>query len=697
MPSIDSIISSVSICPSCSQENPDVARFCLHCGTALGAPARREERRVVSVLFVDIVGFTSRAEQLDPEDVRAFLTPYYERVRREIEGHGGRIEKFVGDAVLGIFGAPIAYGDDAERAVRTALAIRDRLAEMNVVDRQLDLQARLAVNTGEVIVDVDARPEAGDSMIVGDVVNTAARLQSAAPVNGVLVGRETYTATRTVVQYEPAPPVIAKGKALPVEAWLAVAAEAPAGQRALSEAPLVGRGRELDLLARLWRQVCEERRPHLVTVIGPAGIGKSRLAEEFALFVAQNGGRPLRGRSAPYGDSSAYGAFAQHVKQIAEIFDNESAEVVREKLRRVASDGELTENLALFLGFETERAVDRESLFFAARQLVEGVARNQPTLLVFEDIHWADTSLLDLIEVLAARTENARLLILTLTRPELYADRPAWGGGLLSATALSLEPLAAGEALELASQLLGPSGVGDYAAHLAATAEGNPFFIEELAAVVAERDTGDAEDLPTTIRSILEARLDALEPDERAVLLDASVAGKVFWRGLLEKLQHRSVGITELLGALEARGFIRREAVSRIQGEQQYSFKHGLIRQAAYASVPRARRRERHAVVARFLEDATTETGVSAAILAYHWHEAGDVDRAVTYFTAAADHAGRGWAKERAVELYNEAFRLLPEGDERRRSLGAKRAVAFQALYHVPDAASLARRAEPSG
>ncbi|MFL6035545.1 MAG: AAA family ATPase [Gaiellaceae bacterium] len=684
----------MSICPTCSQENPDIARFCLHCGTALATAAHREERRVVSVLFVDIVGFTSRSELLDPEDVRAFLKPYYEHVRREIEARGGRIEKFVGDAVLGIFGAPVAHGDDAERAVRTALAIRDSLGEMNVVDRELDLQARLAVNTGEVIVDLDARPEAGDSMVVGDVVNTAARLQSAAPANGVLVGRETYAATRTAVEYEPAPPVIAKGKAAPVAAWLALSADAPAGHRTLSEAPLVGRARELDVLSRLWAQVCEERRPHLVTVIGPAGIGKSRLAEEFAHFVEGEGGRPLRGRSAPYGDSSAYGAFAQHIKQVAEIFDNESADVVRAKLRRVADcDDELTDNLALFLGFETERAVDRETLFFAARRFVEQAARQQPTLLVFEDIHWADTSLLDLIEVLSSRTEDVCLLIVVLTRPELFADRPAWGGGLLSATALSLDPLGAGEALELATQLL-TRGAGDYAAHLAATAEGNPLFIEELAAVVAERGSSDAQDLPTTIRSILEARLDALEPDERAVLLDASVAGKVFWRGLVEKLQNRSVGIGELLGALEARGLIRREAVSRIQGETQYSFKHGLIRQVAYASVPRARRRERHAEVARFLEEATTETGVSASILAYHWNEAADVDRAVAYFTAAADHAGRGWAKERAVELYNEAFKLLPEGDARRRDLGRKRAVAFQALYHVPDAANLARRVE---
>jgi len=684
----------VAICPNCRQENPDIARFCLHCGSALAQQTHREERRVVSVLFVDIVGFTSRSEDLDPEDVRAFLTPYYEHVRTEIEKHGGRIEKFVGDAILGIFGAHVTHGDDAERAVRTALAIRDTLGAMSDADGMLDLQARLAVNTGEVIVDLDARPEAGETMVVGDVVNTAARLQSAAPPNGILVGRETYAATRGVVHYSSAPPVVAKGKAAPVAAWVAESADAPAGQRALSEAPLVGRARELDLLARLWGQVCEERRPHLVTVIGPAGIGKSRLAEEFAEFVTREGGRALRGRTAPYGESTSYGAFAQHIKQVAEIFDNESVDVAREKLGRVAAcDDELLEGLALFLGFETRNAIDRESLFFSARQFIEQVARQRPTLLVFEDIHWADSSLLDLIEVLSARTEDARLLIVVLTRPELYADRPSWGGGLLSATAVSLEPLAAGDALELASQLL-RRGADDYAAHLAATAEGNPLFIEELAAVVAERGVGDAKALPTTIRSILAARLDALEPDERAVLLDAAVAGKVFWRGLIEQMQHRSTGVPELLGALEARGLIRREAVSRIQGEQQYAFKHGLVRQVAYATVSRARRRERHAAVGRFLEEATTETGVSAATLAYHFHEAEDLDRAVTYYVAAADHAGRGWAKERAVELYNEAFKLLPEGDERRRRVGAKRAVAFQALYHVPDAARLARRAE---
>jgi predicted ATPase len=535
-------------------------------------------------------------------------------------------------------------------------------------------------------------------MIIGDVVNTASRLQTAAPVNGVLVGRDTHSATRSSIAYAPAPPVLAKGKAVPIEVWLALSAAAPVGERTLSEAPLVGRERDLDLLARLWQQVCDERRPHLVTVIGPAGIGKSRLAEEFARFVASQGGRPFRGRSAPYGESSAYGAFAQHVKQAAGIFDNDEAAVALDKLERSAAssgDGaDLTQGLALLLGFQTEKALDRETLFFAARRFAESVARDRPTMLLFEDIHWADASLLDLIEVLSARTQDVPLLFVALARPELFTARPAWGGGLVSATALSLEPLGEQEAMQLAAQLL-PRWVGDeYAERLASAAEGNPLFIEELAAVVSERSAEDVDALPTTIRSILAARLDALEPDERSVLLDAAIVGKIFWRGVLERIQKQSVGLGTLLGALEERGLIRRESVSRIQGDEQYTFKHSLLRQVAYSTVPRARRRERHAAVARFLEETTTATGESAATLAFHWREAGDVDRALAHFMTAAEHAGRGWAKERAVALYDDAFKLLPENDERRREIGRKRAVAFQAFYHVPDAASLARRAD---
>jgi predicted ATPase len=511
-------------------------------------------------------------------------------------------------------------------------------------------------------------------------------------VNGILVGAETYAATRATIAYGTEPPVVAKGKAEPIEVWQALGSAAPAGGRMPSRAPLVGRERELDILERLWLQACGERRPRLVSVIGPAGIGKSRLAEEFARLVVARGGRALRGRCLPYGDSSAYGAFAQHVKEVAGIFDNEGSEVAREKLARsVSADAELTDSLALLLGFPTERAVDREGLFFAARQFAEDVARDQPTLLVFEDIHWADSSLLDLIEVLSARAQDAPLLLVALARPELFTARPAWGGGLVSATALPLEPLADRDSKHLAAELLAGRVEADDSDRLAETAEGNPLFIEELAAVLAERSDRSVEALPTTIRSILEARLDALDPDERAVLLDVAVAGKIFWLGLLERLQKRTVGLSDLLGALEARGFIRRETVSRIKGDQQYEFKHSLIRQVAYSSIPRARRRERHATVAAFLEDATTATGESAATLGFHWREAGDSERAFAHYLAAAEYAGRGWAKERAIALYNDALALLPETDERRREVNMKRAVTFQALYHVPDAASLAR------
>ncbi|MHB8643188.1 MAG: AAA family ATPase [Gaiellaceae bacterium] len=681
----------MAVCAACRQENPDHARFCLHCGAPLAAVEHREERRVVSVLFADIVGFTSKAEELDPEDVRSFLTPYYGRVRAEIEAHGGRLEKFVGDAVLGIFGVPVAHGDDAERAVRAALAIRDALPELNTLG-ELELQLRIAVNTGEAIVDLDARPEQGETMVVGDVVNTASRLQSAAPVNGVLVGSETQAATRSAIAYAPVAPVFAKGKAAPVPAWVALEAASDAGQRALSDAPLVGRDRDLDVLARIWDQVRAERRPHLVNIIGPAGIGKSRLAEEFARRVLSEGGFALRGRCVPYGDSSAYGAFAQHIKQVAAIFDNDSEDVAREKLAGLGGDdgAELAQSLALLLGFESDQSIDRESLFFAARQFVEGVARGTPTMLVFEDIHWADSSLLDLIEVLGARAEGVPLLFVALTRPELFTTRPGWGGGNVPSTSLSLEALTEADARRLADELLAKRD-GALADRLAASAEGNPLFIEELAAAVTERAAGDFESMPTTIRSILGARLDALGPAERSLLLDAAVVGKVFWRGVLERM-HGGGDVRELLGSLEARALIRREAVSRIRGDQQFAFKHGLIREVAYATVPRARRRERHAMVAEFFEESTTETGESAATLAFHWQKAGESARALPYLLAAAEHAGKGWAKERAVALYTEAFALLPEGDERRRGVAAKRAVAIQALFHVPDAARLAGR-----
>ena len=693
------------VCLSCGQENPEIARFCLACGSELAADASapNEERRFVSVVFVDLVGFTARAEQLDPEEVRAILTPYHECVRREIESFGGSVEKFVGDAVMSVFGAPTAYGDDAERAVRAALAVRDSVRALNEGDSGLELQIRIAVNTGEALVTLGARPSHGESMVAGDVVNTASRLQQAAPVNGIVVGQGTYAATRDAIVYEQSPPVLAKGKAEAVEAWLALDTATAAGERVLSAAPLVGRGRELEVLRGIWERAAAERRPHLVTILGPAGVGKTRLGVEFAGTVKELGGRTVRGRSLPYRDSSAYGAFAAQVKQLCHVFESDPIDVGLQKVREAvaalggpAATPGVAEHLAILLGLEREESVaDRETLFFSVRCFIEAVASDRPTMLVFEDVHWAETSLLDLIELLAARLRDLPILLLALARPELLDMRPGWGGGLPAYTALPLEQLEAGEARRLAAQLLGAVNGDERVAALAETGEGNPLFIEQLAATVAETAPGSEAELPTTIRGIVAARLDALPSAERALLLDAAVSGKVFWRGALERMCADSARLSELLGALEGRDLIRRQTVSAIEGDQQFMFKHVLIRDVAYELLPRSRRRERHAHVARFLEDATSETGEAAAALARHWRDAGEHERAIDYLVAAAEEAERGWAKEQAVSLYREALALVPESDDARRGeLRRRLAVARQALFHVVDARILRRETD---
>jgi class 3 adenylate cyclase len=671
----------VATCASCGQENPEGARFCNACGATLvdtGRPG--EERRLVSVLFVDLVGFTSRAERLDPEDVRAFLQPYYERVRAELESHGGSVEKFVGDAVMGVFGAPTAYGDDPERAVRAAFAVRD-WAEQD------GLEVRIAVNTGEAIVALEAVPGRGEAMVAGDVVNTAARLQSAAPVGAVLVGEETYAATRNTVEYRPAQPVLAKGKSAPVPAWLAVRATSRAGERPMAPVPMIGRERELGVLTGAWDRVVEEGRAQLVTVFGPAGIGKSRLALELAEVVARQGGRAARGRSTPYGESTPYGGFAQLLKQTAQIFDSDDPAEARAKLRSRLADlvgpagaEEHAPQLEVLLGLgDAGTTTDRDTLFFSARVFVEALGMSAPTLLLFEDIHWADSSQLDLLEMLASRVRDVPVLFVALARPELLTDRPTWGGGLPAYSALPLDPLDPARSRELAEQLLARTSVSEGAAKVAEMAEGNPLFIEELTASIAERST--AGELPTSVRGIIAARLDSLPPEERSVLVDASVAGRVFWRGALEEMSERPE-LAASLSSLEDRGLVAREAVSRIKGDQQFAFKHALIQDVAYQTLPRAERRSRHAAVARFLESSTDRSQSSEA-LGRHWREAGEDGRAVEHLVAAADQAGRGWAKAHALALYTQALELLPEGDGRRRSIMLQQVVTAQAVQHM--------------
>src|SRR5215211_250184 len=408
-------------CQVCGQENPDVARFCLNCGSPLAsAAAGGDERRVVTVLFVDMVGSTARAEKLDPEDQRALLDRYYARVRSEIERFGGMVEKFIGDAVMAVFGAPVAFGDDPERAVRAALAVRNAVDDLNAADPELDLQVRIAVNTGEAVAALGARPELGESMVAGDVVNTAARLQVHAPVNGIVVGEETYRTTRAAIEYTPGEAVTARGKARPIPIWFAGHPTTDAGQRRLSEAPLVGRQRELELLSGIWSRVIEESQAHLVTLVGPPGIGKSRLAYEFGERVSALGGRTLRGRSTPYGASTPYAAFASHVKQVAGIFDTDADEAASLKLHTavetlLGADGaaEVASHLGALISLRTgTQAPDRQTLFLSVRRFVEALATRQPTLLVFEDVHWADSAMLDLMDELAALLHDSPVLLL---------------------------------------------------------------------------------------------------------------------------------------------------------------------------------------------------------------------------------------------------------------------------------------------
>jgi class 3 adenylate cyclase len=662
---------------------------------------------VITVLFVDLVGFTERAERLDPEDVRAILSPYYARLRSDIEAFGGTVEKFIGDAVMGVFGAPVAHGDDPERAVRAALAVRQTVAQMNAESSELDLQVRLAVNTGEAIVSFGASAPEGEGMVAGDVVNTASRLQTSAPVNEILVGEETYRSTRSVVDYQEVEPLVVKGKRRPVRAWLALRASSAPGERAVRGAPIVGRDHELSVLERILDGVLTERRPHLVTVIGEAGIGKTRLAAEFAARVGEEKARILRGRSLPYGASTPYGPFTQHVKQLASIWADDDLPTARGKLRSAVAElveadhDEVTAHIDMLvgLGTEGEEVANRQILFLSARRLIEAVARQHPTVLLFEDLQWADAGMFDLLELLVSRVRDVPVMFVALARPELLQARPGWGGGFPAYTALPLEALDRADAAELATHLFTSAEQaidGSEAQEVVEMAEGNPLFIEELAATVIERPGTAVHDLPGTIRELVSARLDSLTATERPVLLDASVVGRVFWRGALEHMGGNGSRVSDALDSLEARDLIRREPLSWISGEEQFAFKHMLIREVAYATLPRAGRRERHGAVASFLERATAGAAATSTALAQHWLEAGDSERAVGYLVRAADQAGRGWAKEEAASLYKQALELIPADDvQRRRELSRRQALARAAVFHVPDAQLLARRSDP--
>ena len=452
-------------CRSCGQENPGGFRFCGACGLPLNdeAPAPREERKIVTVLFCDLVGSTERAERSDPEDVRALLSSYHERVRGELERFGGTVEKFIGDAVVAFFGAPVAHEDDPERAVRAALAIREWAQEEG------DLQVRVGITTGEALVALGARPSAGEGMAAGDVVNTAARLQAAAPPNGIVVDATTFRATERTIDYGDRRDIAAKGKAAPVPVWQARDAKARFGVdvRQIGRTPLVGREQELQALVAALDRARRGREPQLVTLVGVPGIGKSRLVWE--LFQRLEQGPELvrwrQGRSFPYGDGVSYWALGEMVKAQAGVLETDDATRAGEKLREavaalISDPGDVLwveRNLRPLVGLDAggEAGADRRGEAFAAwRRFFEALADQRPLVLVFEDLHFADDGLLDFVDHLADWSTGVPLLIVGTARPELLARRPGWGGGKPHALTLSLSSLSDEETALLVHALL---------------------------------------------------------------------------------------------------------------------------------------------------------------------------------------------------------------------------------------------------
>jgi class 3 adenylate cyclase/tetratricopeptide (TPR) repeat protein len=681
----------LSHCRTCGESNPARARFCLSCGSRLqDAGAVREERKLVSVLFVDLVGFTARSDQADPEDIREVLQLYYAEAKRRIEHYGGVVEKFIGDAVMGIFGAPVAHGEDAERAVRAGLRVLDGIEELNR-EKGLDLAARAAVNTGDAVVSVDTAR--ADVLATGDVVNTASRLESAAPPGRLLVGSETYRATRHTIRYEPVGTVKAKGKAEPVEAWLAVEPLPSPADRPLAESALVGRSHELELMRSVWTRCLAELRPHLMTVLGPPGIGKSRLCHELSTVVSSDGGRILRGRCLPYEEQAGYQAFSSLVQGATGILESDPQAVAREKLNLAVAEvmpkdetPETMRYLALLLGLAPDDGVSRaDLLFFAARRFIERIGLSQATLFLFEDIHWADSSEIALLEYLAQHLRETKVMLVATARPELLDARPTWGSGLAAQTTIPLEPLQPQEAESLAAQLAEALGARDVdVARLVEVAGGNPLFLEELAGSVIE--LGGSEELPVTVREAIAARIDALPGDARVALLSAGVIGRTFWRGLLEVIVDDG-DVDEGLALLEARDLIRRDSSSQLSGDVQFTFKHMLIREVAYGTLPRAVRRGLHAAVARHVESTISGAAETLpTILAYHWREAGEPARAIRYLLAAADAARRSWAKGALVDLYSKALELA-EDDDLRRRIRLQRGIALVELADYEPAA----------
>jgi class 3 adenylate cyclase len=711
--------SLVAGCRRCGAELPEGARFCSACGRPVegGASASAgAERKVVTVLFADLEGSTGLGERLDPERLGELLDTYFAAMREEIEAEGGAVEKFIGDAVMAAFGVPTAHEDDPARALRAALHMRERLASLNVeLERRygVALRVRTGVNTGEVLAAVNPLP--GDAMVTGDTVNTAARLEQMAQPGEIVVAERTARAAR-VFAFRQLGDVSLRGKSAGVPAVVLEGA-APAPERGVPglHAPMVGRERELDLLRSVYERTVAEGRPALVTVYGDPGVGKSRLTREFVAWAEAGDEGPIvvRGRCLPYGDGVIYWPLAEILKSLAGIRDSDPPGATLLRLRSFGAE-RLTDDvvtqrerataaLAYTVGVEdpehpfssVEPREVRARIHAAWRSLFSSLAREHPLVAVIEDIHWADSALLDLLEEVADRVAGPVVFVCP-ARPELTESRPTWGGGRRNRSSIALEPLGADDSERLIGALLAVDDLpDDTRARILERAEGNPFFLEEIVRHLIDdgriahedgrwRATSEVADvdIPDTVQGVLAARIDLLEPADKRILQRAAVVGRVFWPGPVGRLLNgEAATVQETLDRLEDRELVLSRLGSSIAGEPEYLFKHILTREVAYETLPRRERGSAHAAVAGWLEETAGERAREfIELLAYHWEEAfrselesaAQSDRIATLrarafdaLLTASEDARRRFAVRHASSLAERAL-ALAEDDEHR-------------------------------
>ena len=622
------------ICPHCGQENPEGFRFCGACGASLEAvPAPRETRKTVTVVFSDVTGSTALGEQLDPESLRRVMGRYFDEMKAVVEAHEGTVEKFIGDAVMAVFGIPIVHEDDALRAVRAAAEMRDRLVALNEElerDWGVRIEVRTGVNTGEVV--------AGDGsgsqrFATGDAVNVAKRFEEAAPPGEILLGETTWKLVRDAVEVEALEGLSLKGKGKPVSAYRLSAIEPEAEGRARRlDSPMVGRDRERTLLGHAYERAAGERSCHLFTVLGAAGVGKSRLIAEFVGGLGESA-TVVRGRCLPYGEGITFWPVLEIVRRLhgddlgsiaTSLAGDENAELIAE---RVAGAVGLS-----------GPAGSSEETFWAVRKLLEAHARERPLVIVFDDVHWGEPTFLDLVEHIADLSRDAPIFLVCLARPDLLDARPGWSGGKFNATSVLLEPLGEEDSAELIANLLGRAELEpEVRTRVTEAAEGNPLFVEEMLGMLIddgllERQNGHwlaSGDLasvavPPTIQALLSARLDRLEPSERAVVERASIEGKVFHRGAVAELAPTEVR-NDVGGHLQS--LVRKELLrpdqSAFVGDDAFRFRHLLIRDAAYEAMPKELRSELHERFASWLERVAGDRVLEyEEILGFHLEQA---------------------------------------------------------------------------